>query len=167
MDHEDPQATLITKAEAGAPYGHLPPLATCSYAGYKPGMGTPVRITRGTPPWVKLPSERYGGFASWPDGTILAPGNAIFHQGLPADEFRAGYIRQLRETGPQAIADTLAALPVQDGRLCLLCFEGKAKLTLNPWACHRRVFAAWWEGVTGVPVPELSGADVPVLFTTP
>jgi hypothetical protein len=167
LDHEDPQAALITKAQAGDVYGRVPPLATCSYAGYKPGMGTPVRITRGTPPWAKLPSERYGGFPSWPDGTILAPGDAIFHRSLPSEEFRAGYIAQLEETGPQAIADTLTRLPVRDGRLCLLCFEGKAKLTLNPWACHRRIFAAWWEGVTGAEVPELSGADVPALFTTP
>jgi hypothetical protein len=167
MSHEDPQASLITPAQAGAPYGHVPPLATCSYAGYRPGMGTPVRITRGTPPWVKLPSERYGGFASWPDGTILAPGDAIFHRNLPPAAFRAGYIAQLEEAGPQAIAGTLARLPVQDGRLCLLCFEGKGKITLDPWACHRRIFAQWWEDLTGTVVPELSGADVPVLFTTP
>ena len=145
------QTTLITQAQAGDLT--TPRLATASYAAYGRkgwhGWGTPTRITRGAPRGMPVPEP----YAHWPSVGLLKPGSDYFGQGLPPDEFEALYVADLNRRGIVNIAAALRGIPLdEDEQIVLLCFEGRAKLHL----CHRRMFARWWQGWTGVEVPELS-----------
>lgn len=144
----------LLRPEQANPY-LTPRLATCSFFEYRRGTGTPVRITIGAPR-VALPDPRWGEFTRWPDARLLHPGHAYFRKGLDPERFRDRYIADLDAAGPAAIAAELRGLPVEDGRLVLLCFEKTGEVERNPWVCHRRVFAEWWHGVTGMDVPELN-----------
>lgn len=169
MSNEDPggaQTALITRAQAGDAYD-TPPLATCSYWEYRRGTGTATRITRMPPRGVALPNPRWTDLRRWPDASILQPGRDYFRKGLPPAQFRDRYLDDLNRLGGKMIAAALRAVPVENGRLVLLCFEKTAAVTADPWVCHRRIFAEWWQDLTGAEVPELAGADAPGLFTTP
>jgi hypothetical protein len=131
-----------------------PPLATCSYRDYRPGMGTPVRIAP-PPPRTRLPDPRWTSRTAWPKARFLIPG-AFRHKNLTPEERCESYLRDLQRVGPKTIANALRDLPVEDGRLVLLCFERTADVLADPLACHRRVFAWWWEQKTGREVPELT-----------
>jgi hypothetical protein len=156
MTETDPQTTLITRAAAGD-LNATPPLATCSYFEYARTMGTAVRITLGAPRGISLPDPRWTEQRQWPAATILAPGRDYFRKGLPPAEFRDRYLADLEQRGPEAIAAALRAVPDDGtGQLVLLCFEKTAQVEADPWVCHRRIFAAWWEGLTGQRVPELT-----------
>ena len=146
---EDPQTSLISRADAGDPLA-TPPLATCSYFEYTRAMGTAVRITRGAP---RAALARWTDEPSWPTVPSLAPSAAIFRQGLSPEEFRVAYLRELAATGPERIAAELREINDTAGQLVLLCFE---KSAVAETECHRRVFAAWWGELTGQPVPELT-----------
>jgi hypothetical protein len=153
---QDPQVTLLSRADSGDLYD-APPLATCSYSGFDRKMGTAVSITRHAPRWIKLPDPRWTDQPHWPSVRILTPGAEYFHRGLPADEFAKCYLADLNLRGPERVAEALRAVPCDDtGQLVLLCFESAAEIAANPWACHRRIFAAWWTGLTGRDVPELT-----------
>ena len=149
-DQGDGRAALLTRAQAG-PDLSTPPLYTCSFAHYQRGTGTATRITRGAPRGVKLPSERYTQFASWPFVSLLQPAYAIFRKNLPPDVFRARYVEGLEEIGPAKIAAALRSVYLENDALVLLCFE-TADVEIK---CHRRAFADWWHGKTGVEVPEI------------
>jgi hypothetical protein len=144
----------------------VPRLATCQYQAYRRSTGTAVRVTRSAPRWIRLPDPRYTDQPAWPSAMLLAPGKDIFRKGLPSDVFAARYLEQLDQTefttlagavllGVEAVAAQLSQVPVEDGRLVLLCFESEADITADPLCCHRRVFASWWQDRTGAEVPEL------------
>lgn len=149
MTEPDPQATLISRADAGDRYA-TPPLATCSYFEYTRPMGTAVRITRGAP---RAALARWTDEPSWPTVPSLAPSAAIFRKGLPREVFRERYLAELDETGPEQITAELNAIRDTAGQLVLLCFE---KSEVAEVECHRRAFAYWWEQKTGQRVPELT-----------
>ena len=127
----------------------LPELATCSYTGYQPEMGTAVKISSAAPRYIKMPAERYGNREHWIYLRELAP-SASYRDASDAVFLRA-YTAHLEHLADQ-IEFKLRLIPVEHGRLVLLCFE---KDVSNPLACHRRVFAEWWEKRTGHEVPEL------------
>lgn len=147
------QGQLITDAQAGDPYA-TPPLATSAYFDFNRGMGTAVRISRGNPQGAL---SRWTDRDHWPTVYCLMPSREIFNQGLPPEEFRDRYIAGLDATGAERIAAALNAIPCDDtGQLVLLCFCRHRLVLANPWACHRRIFAAWFGGVTGRSIPELA-----------
>ncbi|MEV4557169.1 DUF488 family protein [Kitasatospora sp. NPDC049285] len=120
-------------------------LFTSRFQGYRPGQGVPVRITRGAPRF-RLPYQITHTVAE------LAPAAAYFHR--PRPEFTASYRADLAALGAARIAERLGRIAQQEGeqRLVLLCFEDLAKSDV--W-CHRRIFADWWQDVTGDQVREL------------
>lgn len=130
-----------------------PPLATCSYRDYRRGMGTPVRIAP-EPPRTRLPDPRWTDATAWPKARFLIP-SAFSHKGLTPEERAASYLRDLNRLTPGTIANGLRDIPVEDGRLVLLCFERSRDVLRDPFVCHRRLFAEYWRNVTGVEVPEL------------
>ena len=161
------QPALVSRAESGDPYD-TPPLATCSYWEYQRGMGTATRITLYPPRGISLPDPRWTSYASWPSVQLLQPGRAYFRQGLPAAEFRDRYLADLNRPGyAQRIAAVLRQLPVEDGRIVLLCFEKTTDVTVGPMVCHRRIFAEWWQELTGREVPELTRSDPDASFFAP
>lgn len=115
-------------------------------------MGTAVRITRSAPRWISLPDPRYVTGEHWPYLAELAPGREYFRK-VTGEEFAERYRAQL-ERSAALIEQKLPWLPVEHGRLVLLCFE-KDVTDVN--TCHRRQFAVWWEERTGREVPELGG----------
>jgi hypothetical protein len=136
----------------------LPPLATCSYSGYRRDMGTAVRITRYALRGVALPDPRYTDRPHWPVIRSLCPADAILHKGLHPAEFAALYRNDLaRVHGLRRVCMEIAAVPLDPApapaRLVLLCHED---VTAGETVCHRRVFAAWWKAQTGQDVPELA-----------
>jgi hypothetical protein len=131
-----------------------PPLVTCSYWEYRPGMGTPVRIAP-PPPRTRLPDPRWTSRTAWPKARFLIP-RVFGRDDLTPEECHDNYLRQLERIGALTIAYALRDLPVDDGRICLLCFERSEQVLLDPLACHRRIFARWWEENTGREVPELT-----------
>lgn len=151
----DPQTELLSRAQAGDPYD-TPPLATCSYFEYQRGMGTATSITLYAPRGIALPDDRWTRFASWPSAKVLQPGREYFRKGLPPGEFRDRYLADLNRIGAEKIAAVLRQVPVEDGRLCLLCYEKTEAVTASPLVCHRRIFAGWWQELTGREVPELT-----------
>jgi hypothetical protein len=109
------------------------------------------------------------GYPRWPLGYTLAgacPLLAPFGAMLKMDQelYTRVYRDRLDRLGVATIAAALQELSDQnEGRgLVLLCFENLAKP--GQW-CHRRLFAAWFEAQTGLPVPELAEAAEPALFT--
>lgn len=124
-------------------------IATCSYTGYRREMGTPVRISRSAPRWVKLPSERFGTFTRWPAVAGLMPDKA--YADAPAGRFASRYVAQLDDLAG-AIETELTALHGLYGPLVLCCFE---KELPTPYACHRTLAARWLEERFGIAVPEL------------
>jgi hypothetical protein len=134
-------------------WGDIPPLVTCSYRRYEREMGTAVRITRTALRGVGLPNPAYTDEPHWPTVRALYPGDAYFHKGLPGGEFRDLYLADL-DRRVALIESGLRAIPVEHGRLCLLCFE--VDVTTDQLVCHRRMFAEWWTRRTGRDVPELS-----------
>jgi hypothetical protein len=106
-------------------------------------MGTPVRITLGTPRW-RPPGRRY-----WLYLAELAPQRDYFN--APAEEFERRYLAQLDELG-DAIEQKLGWLTEAYGPILLCCYEKDVR---DPLACHRRMFARWYEARTGQPVPEI------------
>lgn len=118
-------------------------LATCSYAGWRAGMGTPVRVTLGQPRW------RPPGRQSWLFVAELAPRPWYFN--AAPEMFQAQYLAQLDRLCHD-VEMKLGWLADAYGPLTLCCFERDIS---DPLACHRRMFAAWWQERTGQPVPEL------------
>lgn len=129
----------------GPPGGPRVELATCSYSEFRPDMGLGVRISLGTPRWIKRAEP-------WPYVPELAPGRSYLNV---ADEsvFLDRYLTQMRSNGVAAIRARFDHLAGQHDaqRLVLLCFE---KLSTGK-TCHRRYFASWWHTETGQQVPEL------------
>lgn len=119
-------------------------LATCSYAGWRAGMGTPVRITLGAPRW------RPPGRQRWLYVAELAPQPWYFRKS--PESFARHYRAQLDRLAGD-IERKLGWLTEAYGPLTLLCFE---RDVTDPLACHRRQFAAFWQERTGQPVPELN-----------
>lgn len=149
------QSTLLDRAQAGAPaWEKVPPLATCSYYEYTRPMGTAVRITRGVLRGVSLPNPKYTDQPHWPAVRSLFPGDAYFGKGLPTADFARQYLADLDKRWDIIVRD-LRQIPVEHGRLVLLCFENRHKLAADPLCCHRRVFARFWHDRTGREVPEL------------
>ncbi len=76
---------------------------------------------------------------------------------LEGDQFDSAYRERLDHFGVPAIADILDAFVAAHAArgAVLLCFEN----VIAGEACHRRVFARWWEEKTGVAVPELEPAQ--------
>lgn len=70
---------------------------------------------------------------------------------LTGDDFRAAYLGRLAEAGFDRILDELCQIHTAYGGkpLVLLCFEKDRK------DCHRSMFAAWWETMTGEAINEL------------
>lgn len=155
MTSETPQTALLTRAQAGDEYD-TPPLATCSYWEYQRGWGTATRITRTAPRGQALPNPRWTDQPRWPAVQVLAPGQDYFKKGLPPEVFRDRYLDDLNALGGKRIAAALRQVPVEDGRLVLLCYESVHAVTAQPWVCHRRIFAEWWSELTGREIPELT-----------
>jgi hypothetical protein len=151
----------LTRPRRAAPDLATPPLATCSIGEYRREMGAAVLIAP-RPPWAWRPTQAPG---RWTDGTRWPVAPFLIPRGYPhwkkrdepASVLAAAYLRQLERLGPARIANGLRQVPVEgDGRLVLLCYEKGRAVCADPWACHRRMFAAWWEDKTGAPVPELN-----------
>lgn len=127
------------------PGGPTVDLATCSYSEYRPDMGLGVRISLGTPRWIRREEP-------WPYVPQAAPSKAYLNV---TDEavFLDRYLAQLRTHGVAGIRERLEeiATRAKADRLVLLCFE---KLTKGE-PCHRRYFASWWYTETGQEIPEL------------
>lgn len=123
-------------------------LATCSYAGRREHMGTPVRITLGQPRWPRPP-----GRERWPFLAELSPRPAYFRRSR--ETFTAAYLAQLDRLADDIerkfgwLADRF------DGPAVLCCFE-RGPLTDDNW-CHRRLAAAWLSDRLGIEIPELDG----------
>lgn len=121
-------------------------LATCSYRGFDPSMGVPVRTSLGKHPQ----------FSDVPECDTLKP-RGVFRvlDHLPLAEQAAAY--QHRLTGRQDalwtelrdIETSYPGLP-----LVLLCWCHLP--TAGPNGCHRRWAAAWFQEHHHMPVPELT-----------
>jgi hypothetical protein len=118
-------------------------ISTCSYAGWLPEHGQPVRITLG-PPRRPEPTGR----DVWLYVAELAPQGWYFRAG--PEKFDRCYAAQLARHAA-AIEMKLTMLTDQFGDLCLCCFERAVR---GPAECHRLQFGAWWTARTGQPVPE-------------
>ena len=106
----------------------------------------PVGITV-SPPRFRLGFELAGSVGA------LAPHGIL---GLEdPEEFARLYLARLDGYGVERIAAALGALAgLSDAQGCvLLCYEDLE--TPGEW-CHRRLFAQWWLGRTGIEVPELA-----------
>lgn len=102
----------------------------------------PIRTTL-YPPRFKLEYRLAGTLSE------AAPEAAWFH--APDHVFEARYEEKLESAGVDLIRQRLIILGT--GRdVVLLCFED---VTRDPLACHRRLFAQWWETRTGETVAEL------------
>jgi hypothetical protein len=114
----------------------------------------PIRISLGGPRWPL-------GFALAGECPLLAPFGAMLK--MDQELYTRVYRDRLDRLGVATISAALQELSDQnDGRgLVLLCFEDLAKP--GQW-CHRRLFAAWFEEQTGIPVPELVAVEQPALF---
>lgn len=119
-------------------------IATCSYADWRAGMGTPVRITLGTPRW-KPP-----GRGHWLYVAELAPRPWYFRKSR--EEFERHYRAQLDRLAGD-IEAKLGWLADAYGPLTLCCYE--RDITDPAQWCHRRQWASWWQERTGNEVPEL------------
>lgn len=120
-------------------------LFTHRYQDFEPSMGVPVRITLGAPRWTLPYALEYRVREA-------APSREYFGAGRP--EYQAAYMAQLDRHGHAFLASRFReiATAAGDPRLVLLCFEDLSKP--DQW-CHRRMFAAWWQGKTGAKVREL------------
>ena len=108
-----------------------------------------MRISRSAPRWVKLPSERFGGFTSWPAVPALMPDRA--YADAPDEEFARRFRAQMDDRADDIVLE-LTALHELHGPLVLCCFE---KDLSEPGACHRTQAARWLEERFGISVPEL------------
>lgn len=109
------------------------------------GEVTPVQISLGAPRF----RTGYTILARLYD---LAPGRAWMNARY--DDYKKKYLAQMHEKGFSAVVDMLYEVFVENGRkpLVLLCFED----VRNPEDfCHRRIWADWYEDLTGNEVPEL------------
>jgi hypothetical protein len=131
-------------------------LYTNRYQAFRPAMGVPVKITLGHPRF-RLP---YVLEHRVPE---LAPARSYFN--APEAEFERRYYEQLAKHGVPLLAEKLQAVADKAGedRLVLLCFEDLTKFDDPVLACHRRMFAMWWEQQTGDPVRELGPTRAPVV----
>lgn len=135
-------------------------LATCSYQEFQPEMGTPTRISLGTPKWWK-PGMLHPEAFVWE----ITPRNSYLRA---SDEvYEREYYAQLERYGVDAIRARFEQIAerVDATTLVLLCFEKlgakKRSVTAPPKTiCHRQDFGAWWEARTGEQIPEL-GSHVP------
>lgn len=129
-------------------------LATCSYSEFRESMGLPVQVSLG------LPKFQLWYAADWNQQRVweITPRHAYLR--ASDGEFTRRYLEQVQGYGADAIRrkfENLARVSGAD-RLVLLCFEGLR--TKGPNACHRRMFAKWWEQETGEVVPELGAMPV-------
>lgn len=128
----------------------MPDLATCSYTGFTPAMGVPVRISIGVPRFRLSYHKAGSGWVTIPE---LYPRPEYVQ--MPRDErdtFRRRYQADLKgrtEAIRRRLDDTSRDY---EGRLVLLCFEKAVTGVLD---CHRRMFAEFWELLTGDEVPEI------------
>jgi hypothetical protein len=136
-------------------------LATCSYSEVRPGMGTPVRISQGSPRFQLKVPLRHTLIDLAPSKMLRAiPDGPEFEQ-----EFIDGYLRQLDRIGTPAIHASFRSLAAfskagtDTNPLVLCCFENLSKGK----TCHRSYFASWWTQETGQIVPELGAAAPPFM----
>lgn len=116
--------------------------ATCSWRGFRPEMGVPVRITLGKPPrWFRHEYEEV---------RLLALPPRVFRLD-DWDEFRRKYRHHLHRTTVPRMRRAFGEIAERHpGRpLVLLCFEA------DPSDCHRGLWSEWWTQQTGEHVPEL------------
>ena len=74
--------------------------------------------------------------------------------GLTEAEYRPLYIAKLDALGTEQITEWLELLADESGGKTpvLLCYEALKK---PGQFCHRRIFSEWYEGKTGISIPEL------------
>ncbi len=122
-------------------------LATCSYRGFHPSMGIPVRTSVGKP-------KHRLGYRLDAEARSLFPTYKMLK--LPYDEYRYQYLSHLRAKGVvhfEKIFRSLLTIYQRYGdRLVLLCYEDV--IGEGDW-CHRRMFSEFWQGTGGCMVPEL------------
>jgi hypothetical protein len=122
-------------------------LATCSYKGFHPSMGIPVKTSVGKPRF-KLSYEIHAEMKT------LAPRYNMLK--MPYDEYRYRYEKLLAAATAPRLDDQFKMLmrtyKKYGDRLVLLCFEDV--IEKGDW-CHRRMFAKWWKTTTLRDVPEL------------
>lgn len=108
----------------------------------------PVGISRSTP--------RFPVAYKYRMARLLAPSRETF--ALRSDEaFERSYLAGLEEIAVEKITDLLTKISDEEGgrALALLCYED----VHAGQVCHRRMFAQWFEGKTGIMVPELQSCD--------
>lgn len=127
-----------------------PRIFTCSYKGFHPAMGVPVRTSVGRP----RHALKYDLSA---EASLLYPSYAMLK--MEYEEYRERYIAQLERHGVQKIQNVLRSIQTIYGKgtnhVVLLCYEDVIKK--GDW-CHRRMFAQWWEeknALMDVKVPEI------------
>lgn len=128
-----------------------PLLATCTFRGYDPAMGVPVRTTVGSPRWVRYPMEQ---------SKLVTP-YGVFGKTEDPAEYQRLYLARLTDHGAGTVSEELAAIRARhDGRrLVILCF---CDVTRPDGWCHRRMWAEWFQEFIGQAIPELTlppGAD--------
>ena len=131
----------------------MPDLMTCSFQKFPVGVGLPVRTTVGSPRF-QLPYRLVTEFR------LLTPRREWL--GLSKAAYQRNYIGMLEAHGVDKLTRAFDALAEAHGvdTLVFLCFDNLAKPGPDAW-CHRTMFGAWWESVTGAPVPELAGPKRP------
>lgn len=108
------------------------------------GAYTTVRISLGTPKW----NLGYIIDVIMPD---LMP-YGLLGKYTAYEPFKQAYFQQLDRIGLERIAAQLNYLAKYGKDVVLLCYED-IRIGPEVW-CHRRAFAEWWEGKTGVSIPE-------------
>jgi len=119
-------------------------ISTCSYAGWHPSYGVPVRITLGRPRQPEPTGRR-----QWVYLNELSP--RPWH--MKSSRFDEHYTAQLDRLAADIVLK-LTWLSEQFGPLCLLCFERRVRET-SPAECHRLLAARRIERWLGIEVPEM------------
>jgi hypothetical protein len=121
-------------------------LGTCSYSAFRSTMGEPIRTSLGSPKFKLAYELRESMWSLTPRPKYLRS---------PFEEYRAEYVTQLERHGVASLSEQFEKVQAKTGAetLVVLCFEQLVRP--GEW-CHRRLFAEWWLGKTGQPVPELS-----------
>ena len=122
-------------------------LLTGRYPTHKAKHGVAVATSIGKPRWP-LPYDldhEVRDLMPW----------GLFGEDLPWPEFEAAYRARLDRIGVDRLQRQFNAITDEHpGRaVVLLCWEKPGE------ACHRRVFAAWWQDRTGQDVPEVEVED--------
>lgn len=126
-------------------------LFTLNYPRFRPEMGVPVRTSNGYPRFVKYRID-YAVKEVMPDRATIKM--------TDREEFTRLYRTKLNNAGLDVIASRFRAIAAATGdeRLVLLCYENLEQA--GNW-CHRNIFAAWWQDMTGEQVRELGPLGPP------